>query len=229
MIYFDFAARTVWSNKASNIVGHYRKIGLAVLIGAAVWISFNTLGLPSTLAAELDAGMSSFTIVWVILMVYVLLLAMPFVPSAEIGLALMLALGSSMAVPVYVATILGLTLAFAAGRYAFQFQRHNGKGAAQQASDVIAVLDKRFQDRPVLRHVLRFRGLAVIALINMPGNTVLGGGGGIAMAIGYTRALTPPAFVLCVAVAVAPVPALFLIANVVGLEGWMHAWLPSFS
>lgn len=229
MTYFELAMRTVWSGKAPNIMRHCRKIGLALLIGAAAWISFNALGLPSTLMAELHAGMSSFAMVWMILLVYVFLLAIPLVPSAEIGLALMLALGSSMAVPVYAATVLGLILAFAAGRFAHQFQRHNGKAEAQQPSDVIAVLHKRFHERPVLRHILRFRGLAVIALINMPGNTVLGGGGGIAMAVGYSRTLTTPAFIACTAVAVAPVPALFLVADIIGLEGWVRAWLGGIS
>lgn len=219
MTYFERAKRTVWNSKALNVMRHYRKVGWAVLIGVAAWVSLNMLGLSSTPIAELDAGTSSFAMVWVILMIYVLLLAIPFVPSAEIGLALMLALGASMAVPVYAATLLGLTLAFVAGRCAHHIQRHTGMAQTQRTSDVIAVLHETFHDRPVLRHALRFRGLAVMILINMPGNTVLGGGGGIAMAIGYSRALTPPAFVACVAVAVAPVPALFLIADVAGLPG----------
>ena len=62
-------------------------------------------------------------------------------------------------------------------------------------------------------------------MINMPGNTVLGGGGGIAMAIGYSRTLTFREFLICAAVAVAPVPTLFLVADHIGLEIWVRDWL----
>ena len=41
---------------------------------------------------------------------------------------------------------------------------------------------------------------------------MIGGGGGIAMAVGYSRTFAYPAFLACTAIAVAPVPALVLLA-----------------
>lgn len=233
MICFETAAFNVWAGKASKVMRHSGriggKIGLLALIGAAAWCLFNALGLSTAIVAELEAGTSARYAGWVFLLVYVILLAIPFVPSAEIGLGVMLALGASMAIPIYAATILGLSIAFATGRLTHHYRFGNVGHGAPQSSDILPALHERFRERPVLHRVLRCRGLAVIVMINMPGNTVLGGGGGIAMAVGYSRALTAPAFIACAAVAVAPVPALFLLADIIGLEGWGRAWLGRLS
>jgi hypothetical protein len=50
-------------------------------------------------------------------------------------------------------------------------------------------------------------------LINLPGNMLVGGGGGIALVAGMTRLFSWPAFLLTVAVAVAPVPLLIYFAQ----------------
>ncbi len=215
------AMRSVGIGKAKLVLRCARPIGLALMVGVVVW----ALGLPATLLAELEIGMQSLSMVWIILLLYVVLLAVPFVPSAEIGLAVMLALGSSMAVPVYAATVLGLTIAFIAGRHAHLYRRGNGTGDALRTPDGIALLQERFRNRPTLQHLLRFRGLAFIVMINMPGNTVVGGGGGIAMAVGYSRSLTFRQFLVCVTVAVAPVPAFFVAADLIGLESSVRDWL----
>lgn len=76
---------------------------------------------------------------------------------------------------------------------------------------------------------MRFRWLALALLINMPGNTVIGGGGGIAMAVGYSRTFTYPAFLTCAAVAVAPVPALVLLAEVTGFGERLSQWIGHFA
>ena len=54
--------------------------------------------------------------------------------------------------------------------------------------------------------LLRQRYLALALLLNMPGNFVLGGGGGIAMMAGLSRVFSPPLFLLMTMLAVAPVP-----------------------
>lgn len=162
------------------------------------------------------------------LAVYVFLLSMPFVPSAEIGLTVMLAWGSSMALPVYAATLLGLSIAFSAGRFVTRLRRSDLTGAHQQFPDPLTALHQWSRERPVLQRLLRFRWLALIAVLNMPGNTAVGGGGGVAMAVGYSGIFRFPAFLACAAVAVAPVPALFLLAGASGLETWVYEWLGRF-
>lgn len=229
MTLFEHTSRRLWTPKTSNMTRHFRKLGLALLLAAALWLLVSMLGVSSSLIARLETGMPMAYIGWAVLIVYVILLAIPFVPSAEIGLAVMLTLGSSMAIPVYAATVLGLSIAFAIGRLTHRHRLGNAGGKAPQTTDVLAALHQRFRERPVLQRILRFRGLAVIVMINMPGNTVLGGGGGIAIAIGYSRTLTFKGFLACAAVAVAPVPTLFLVADLIGLETWIHEWLERFS
>ena len=66
---------------------------------------------------------------------------------------------------------------------------------------------------PVL---LRHRYLALGVAFNLPGNTLLGGGGGIALAAGMSGLYPLLAYVAVVAIAVAPVPLLVLL----GAEFW---------
>jgi len=177
------------------------------------------------LAALPELGMAPADVGFVMLLLYVLVLAVPFVPGAEIGLALIIVYGTVMALPVYIATVLALSIAFAVGRCASQNRHSRSKWGSYPTSDAMALFADRLRDRPWLQRVLRFRWLAVIALINMPGNTVIGGGGGIAMAIGYSRTFTFPAFLVCVAAAVAPVPAMVLCADVIGFAERLDVWL----
>ena len=50
------------------------------------------------------------------LLAYIILTALPFVPGAEIGMALLSMFGASVAPLVYAATVISLTLAFLVGR-----------------------------------------------------------------------------------------------------------------
>ncbi len=225
MTCLDPAARTAQTDKEALVMRRFRMIGLAILVAASVLLLARWLERPATAMAELEVEMLSPAMTWIILLIYVLLLAIPFLPSAEIGLAVMLVVGSAMALPVYAATILGLTIAFIAGRHAHLYRRGHVKDDALRTPDAIAVLHEKLRGRPILRRSLRFRGLALIAMINMPGNTVIGGGGGIAMAVGYSRILTFREFLIWVAVAVAPVPTLFLVADQTDLEIRVRDWV----
>jgi len=56
------------------------------------------------------------TMLWFAVVVYVIWMAMPFVPGIELGLALMVMLGAKGVVLVYLCTLLSLSLSFAVGR-----------------------------------------------------------------------------------------------------------------
>ena len=58
---------------------------------------------------------------------------------------------------------------------------------------------------------MRYRYPALAIAIAMPGNIVLGGGGGIALAAGLSRTFHPALFVLTVALATLPVPLAFFL------------------
>lgn len=150
---------------------------------------------------------------------YAGLLAIPFVPGAEIGVALMVMLGPPIALLVYLCTVAGLSLGFIAGRI-IPFS-----ALARFASDVrlertskllrdIELMDKterlRFlvskAPRRLLPLLLRHRYLALAIALNIPGNYLIGGGGGIALFAGVSRLFTVSGFMLTILIAVSPVP-----------------------
>ena len=157
---------------------------------------------------------------------YVLASAVPFVPGAEIGFALLVAFGARLAVLVYAAMVAALTLAFLVGRFvpsratAALFD-HLG---AHRARDLVlqmaplepaaraALLSAR-APRRIVPALLRHRYLALAVALNLPGNSLLGGGGGIALAAGMSGLYPVPATLLTVALAVAPLPALVLVTG----------------
>lgn len=196
------------------------------LLTCAVALSIG-LDFSPMLAAMLKQAMASHTARWTILLIYMAGLAVPFVPGAEIGIALMFGFGPVMALPVYIATIVALSIAFAVGRRVSQYGLAQPYDGEAWTSDALAVLSAIPRTRGWLQPLVRFRCLAIIVLIDTPGNTVIGGGGGIAMAVGYSRTLTYPVFLACLALAVAPVPVAVLIAEHlqlrVRLDRWMHS------
>lgn len=201
---------------------HTALIVLAVAAAAIVAIRLEASPMVSAL---LDQASTSRGAGWALLLLYVALLAMPFMPGVEVGLALLVVFGAVMAWPVYVATVLALSIAFAVGRFASRSRNPALFGKVLSASDANVIFTDALLHRPWVHRLMRFRWLALIAAINMPGNTVIGGGGGIAMAVGYSRAFTYPAFIACSAIAVAPVPAAVLLAEVTGFGERLSQWI----
>lgn len=204
------------------------RTALIVLTLAAAASVAIQLDVSPMLSALRDEASTSRVTGWALLLLYTVLLVMPFVPGAEIGLALLLVFGAAMAWPVYAATVLALSIAFAVGRLASRSRSPASFGNVPLASDAVTSLLEGLRNRPWIHGLMRFRWLALALLINMPGNTVIGGGGGIAMAVGYSRTFTYPAFLACVAVAVAPVPALILLAEITGFGERLSQWLRHF-
>jgi len=150
---------------------------------------------------------------------YAGLIAIPFVPGVEVGLALIAMLGSGIVLLVYACTLAGLTISFLIGRFLpltaivklaewFRFSR---------AADLLKRVepldgDDRLQflleraPKGALPFLLRHRYLALALAINLPGNFLIGGGGGIALVAGVSRLFTIQGFLLTIALAVAPVP-----------------------
>lgn len=150
---------------------------------------------------------------------YVGLLAMPFVPGAEIGLAMLAAFGAGIAPLIYLATVAAMTLAYTVGRFlpigalarllTFLRMRRAAALVARAAplspQDRLAMLLDG-QPKRALGLALRYRYLALAFAVNTPGNSIIGGGGGIMMMAGLSGIFSPLATFLTIAVAVSPVP-----------------------
>lgn len=154
-----------------------------------------------------------------LLIAYALLIAVPFMPGIEIGISLLLLKGASIAPLVYLATVLGLVIAYTAGRFLPVGWLHTLlsdlrlKRACQLLDRLTPMsredrLDHLTQRAPKwLRPLVgAWRYPLLAALINVPGNAVIGGGGGIAFTAGFSRLFRPDWTVLTIALAVLPVP-----------------------
>ncbi|SDF41530.1 hypothetical protein [Limimaricola pyoseonensis] len=190
---------------------------VAAAVAAALWLRALSLDL----AAQGRTGMVGFATAGMLLL-YALLLALPFVPGAEIGAALLVAHGAAAAPFVWGATLLGLGLAYAAGRAlstpavcAWLAARgwHRLAELLEPVSSPearLAQLEAR-APRWLGQWVLRRRYLLLAALLNLPGNSILGGGGGILMAVGASRLFRPLPLLLTLALATAPLPLLVML------------------
>lgn len=158
-------------------------------------------------------------IIMVSAIIYSLLLAIPFVPGAEVGLALIALLGPAIALLVYVCTVAGLSLGFVAGRLIplpalIQFTEDIKLDRTSNLLKQAVSLDKKgmlafLVDKAPNRffHILlRYRYLALAVALNVPGNFLIGGGGGIALFAGISRLYSVPGFLVTIAISVSPVP-----------------------
>ena len=163
------------------------------------------------------------TVVWLSIAVYVLWMAMPFVPGIELGLALMVMLGSKGVVLVYACTLLSLSLSFAIGRLIplKAFARFLGWLHLRKARDLAIQLEPMSSEQKldfllgaapsrVVPFLLKHRYFMIAIILNLPGNAIVGGGGGIGLIAGMSRLYSFPKYFLLVSLAITPLPLLFL-------------------
>lgn len=163
---------------------------------------------------------------------YALLIAIPFVPGVEVGLALIAMLGPPIVLLVYLSTLLGLSISFTVGRLIplnsliglldrLHFQRARDLLKAVEPldqKDRLTFLLSKTPNRYV-PFLLRHRYVALFVAINLPGNFLIGGGGGISMVAGLSRLFSLTGFLVTIAVAVAPLPVAILLFGDTVLPG----------
>ena len=158
--------------------------------------------------------------------VYICLMALPFVPGVEIGLALMVLLGAKIIPLVYAATVVALLIGFMIGRWVpsraileildlLRLQRLRvllmqlEPLGPQQRLDLLL----HHNSVRIVPFLLRHRFLAIAVALNIPGNAIIGGGGGISFAAGFSRLVSLPQYALTVSVAVLPLPIIMLLTG----------------
>lgn len=155
-------------------------------------------------------------------LLYILLMVIPFMPGIEIGLALMILLGSKGALLIYLSTVLALSISFAIGRMTppqlikrllnwFHLYKASALVTQLEPLDQQQRLKLLYEKAPskLIPFLLKHRNLAIVAILNLPGNALIGGGGGIGVIAGMSQIFPYYAFIAIVAVATAPVPLLF--------------------
>lgn len=199
-----------------------------VALALAVWLAHWLIGWTMSESAALEAGSApALGVLLFLLVAYALLIALPFVPGVELGIALMMVEGAWIAPFIWAATVLGLSLAFIAGAALpypalrrllsdLRLSRAAAMVAAIEPMDLEARLAYLRSRMPAwLKPIIGGQRYVLLALlINLPGNSILGGGGGILLLAGFSRLFGPPGALLTVALAVAPVP---IIVYLVGM------------
>jgi hypothetical protein len=153
------------------------------------------------------------------LLAYALLIAVPFVPGVEIGLSLMVMEGPWIAPLIYMSTVAGLSIAYGVGEWIpyprlhriFEDLRLMKACRLLEAVEPLSRVERlealRSRAPTWLRPVAtRYRYVLLAILVNVPGNAVLGGGGGLLFTAGLSRLFLPAQAVVTILVAVAPVP-----------------------
>ncbi|MFY9212311.1 MAG: hypothetical protein WAO69_14415 [Aestuariivita sp.] len=198
-------------------------IGLRVvaLLGAVVLGTWAAHALKEALDLQIMPGNEQkvHSMLMVAIAAYVLLLAMPFVPGAEVGLAMLTAFGAAIVPLVYGATVLAMLLAYAIGSLLpvtvlarilrfFRMRRASDlvtRAAELEREDRLNLLLESAPPR-ALSLVLRHRYVALALAINVPGNSIVGGGGGIMILAGLSGLFAPLPTFLAIAIGVSPIP-----------------------
>ncbi|MEH6546065.1 MAG: hypothetical protein V7701_06545 [Sneathiella sp.] len=159
-------------------------------------------------------------------LLFVIASAIPFIPGAEIGLGLLMVMGVQVLFLVYFCMVLALNISYLFGRFVparatiatFSFF---GLKKASELAKQIAPLSKEERltfltnkaPRFIIPFLLKHRYLALVVVLNIPGNTLIGGGGGIAFIAGLSGIYSFPAYILTILIAVAPVPLVFYLSS----------------
>ncbi len=169
---------------------------------------------------ESDAAARAMTGLLITVMIgYAILLAIPFIPGVEIGIAILLLEGAPAAPMVYLATVAGLLLAFLIGQYAplprlIQFANdlylYRISGLLERISltprnDRLDAMHDRLP-RWLAPLFCNYRYVTLGFAVNLPGNIALGGGGGIMMAGGLSRLFQTRFMVITILIATLPIP-----------------------
>lgn len=156
------------------------------------------------------------------LLLFILAAAIPFVPGAEIGFALLFIFGAKAAPIVYGGMVGALVLSYGIARLVpidslGSFLRWlDLTKAANLVHDIQKI---EMQDRAVFlaqklpkwfgKNLLRNRYVLLAVALSIPGNSVVGGGGGLAFFAGMSGLYGFWQYTLVVLCAVAPVPLFF--------------------
>ena len=156
------------------------------------------------------------------LVLFVVMAAIPFIPGAEIGFALLLMFGGQASGIVYAGMVGALLLSFTVARFVplsllSQLTASLRLAGAARFFDLLASMPAEERSRFISDRLdgqfssmlLKNRYLALAILLNVPGNSLLGGAGGLAFMAGISGLYRFWPYLLSVLIAVAPIPLIF--------------------
>jgi len=216
MANYPSRSKTSTYKKWARIIGLIIGYGAVLLVGhwASSWLieSFGS-------SVPEGKSLASHWSVWLVITIYTLVLSIPFIPGIEISLALLVVLGNKVVLQIYVATVAALSLSYFIGRLVPAALLASAFGAIglRSAEELVrrlaplsgperlAVLTEQ-APRRFIPMMLKYRYLTFIVALNLPGNALLGGGGGIALLAGMSGLFSFPKYLLSAGLAAVPIP-----------------------
>jgi uncharacterized membrane protein YdjX (TVP38/TMEM64 family) len=171
----------------------FRWMVMIVLLGVMAVLAMETGDDASQLVLLARNELNTPSNLIYISLIYTLCLATPFMPGIELGLLIMFLFGLPGVIAAYISTVLGLFCAFMIGRLGLREPPEIGPTSRFQR------LTTRLRSHPYF---------ALALFLNMPGNWVIGGGGGISLLAGMSSHMTLARFTATVCLAISPVPIL---------------------
>ena len=178
------------------------------------WIHLQVLSLSGIGQSRVVLGVLALALIG-----YTVVIAVPFFPGIEIGIALLLMEGAAIAPFVYAATVAGLFGAFLVGHLlppealagTFRDLRLLRTAALLERLKTVppeARLQSLSARLPgwLARPLVGWRYVTIALLVNLPGTIALGGGGGILMVAGVSGLFSPRLVLLTLFIATLPVP-----------------------
>ena len=204
-------------------------VAITIFLGILLFLNYGVGRIADLIAFQMwprHVNLAVF-IVFASAALYIVLTVLPFMPGIEVGLMLMAMLGVEGIVLAYLCTVLALSLSFLAGRLIPPrlVARILGWLTLHRARKLVTDLEPlgpeerllfltRSAPSRIVPFLLRHRYLVLAVLFNLPGNAIIGDGGGIGLIAGMSRLFPFPKYVLLVSVAITPVPLLFLLRAV---------------
>ncbi|MHA7880615.1 MAG: hypothetical protein ACX931_12535 [Saccharospirillum sp.] len=156
-----------------------------------------------------------YRVVAVATVLYILMLAIPFFPAVEFGWLVMAAFGTVGILAIWLVTPVGVLLAYGMG-----YWLRDWHWVAALRQRIAALPDQPPESRRqralqwVLKRLASHPYLMLVVLINLPGNWMIGGGGGIGLLSGASGLYRPWWFVLVLI----PATGFVALAMLLGLE-----------
>jgi len=213
------------SVRVGSVVGSASLLqrGLRIGILVALVLAIQALGEWVSVETQLKLSARENTmfgaVALTLILAYTLTMAIPFVPGIEIGLAIMLVFGPQVFLVVYACTQVALLLSFVTGRMvplgrlaalAGWLRCHRMQSWLCRLEPLAPEMRLqsmiRCAPRRWVRRLVEHRYLALAILINLPGNAIIGGAGGIGLIAGMSRVFGLWRYVFVMALATTPVP-----------------------
>lgn len=198
----------------------WRRVFGAVALVAMIWL----VGFSDGKGLVMDWLEARETpILWILVItatVYALTLAVPFLPAVELGWMVMIAFGTPAILTIWLATPVGLLIAFSVGYWMREWPwvRRLQAGFRDRVREAhatgsgLSASALRFVDTSMANHP--YWVLAV--LVNIPGNWLIGGGGGIGIVAGSSGLYHPLRYFLVLIPATGVVATLMLLGIYTG-------------